>query len=68
MSIPTYINVSTDATSVRVFRNYTLSRSIPGATRSKMPTEAVLIECSYTVGLGSGTGSTQPHENNCIAV
>ena len=39
----------TDATSVRFFRNYTLSWSIPGATRSKVPTEAVLTECSYTV-------------------
>ena len=48
----TYIQIKyvlMDATSVRFFWNYTLSWSIPGATRSKVPTEAVLTECSYAV-------------------
>ena len=45
--------VSTDATSVRFFLNYPVyceHRVIPrGATRSKVPTEAVLTVSSYTV-------------------
>ena len=48
-------------TSVRFFRNYTLSWSIPGATRSKVPTEAVLTECSYTVVAGMPLCRTTPH-------
>ena len=51
MSIHTY--VSTDATSVRFFLNYPVYCEhgviLPGATRSKVPTEAVLTVSSYTV-------------------
>ena len=45
-------NVLTDATSVRFFLNYTYLEHrviLPGATKSKVPTESVLAECSYTV-------------------
>ena len=54
---PKVKGVLADATSVRFFLNYPLYCEhrviLSGATRSKVPTEAVLTECSYTVVLRS---------------